>query len=241
MSSSKTETSPKAAGNKNTILESVKTWTFAQLLASSFAKASLENEDEDPVAVPGERTLENDGRSEGVVESNDWDCSYSCLQPVASTRTTSSSMEGPHITDWDCPYNRPKPAASRPRMSASSSSSTLLLDAELGHSIDELLDHDETADERTEEEVTVCRDPTRHVFDIVRIIGSGTYGTVLLCRLQGGRRATYRAPTRMQGRSSGVIQKRRGVCCVATDVGAGLYGTPTLSSRCSILFLENIE
>uniref|UniRef100_A0AAV1VLS1 AGC protein kinase n=1 Tax=Peronospora matthiolae TaxID=2874970 RepID=A0AAV1VLS1_9STRA len=188
MSSSKTETSPEAADNESTILESVKTWTFAQLLASSFAKASLkdEDEDEDPVAVTSERTLKkNDERSKGGVESNDWDCSYSCLQPVASARTTSSSVEGPHTTDWDCPYNRPKPAALRPRVSASSSSSTLLLDAaELGHSIDELLDDIETADERTEEEVTGCRALTRHVFDIVRIIGSGTYGTVLLCRLR---------------------------------------------------------
>lgn len=58
----------------------------------------------------------------------------------------------------------------------------------LQHSIEEMLEHEETVQEESEESEEDndddIRDPTRYVFDIVRIIGSGSYGTVLLCRLR---------------------------------------------------------
>lgn len=112
---------------------SVKTWTFAQLLASSFAKVKLEDAPQ--------------AKEDRKAGNNDWDCCYSGLKPTP------------------------------PPISASSSSSTLVSDLEMHqrHSLEEFLHHEETVAEE---------DPTRYVFDIVRIIGSGSYGTVLLCRLR---------------------------------------------------------
>ncbi|GAB9472278.1 Agc protein kinase [Globisporangium polare] len=111
---------------------SVKTWMFGQMLASSFAKVSLENS----TAIDAKEPI-----SSG---KNDWDVCYS----------SSSSM--------------------KPTVSASSSSSTLCADVEAEKSPD--------ADELNN--VTSSDNLTRHVFDIVRIIGSGSYGTVVLSRLR---------------------------------------------------------
>ncbi|GMF35498.1 unnamed protein product [Phytophthora fragariaefolia] len=167
--------SPRAAQNPNK-WGSVKTWTFAQLLASSFAKASLEDAMRHGGSSP----------SSGCKTSghNDWDCSYSGLKTPSEPTAPASGGN-----DWDCSYSGLKPAASRPTISASSSSSTLLSDVDmthLQHSIEEMLEHEETVEEGSEEDEDpeACRDPTRHVFDIMRIIGSGSYGTVLLCRLR---------------------------------------------------------
>ncbi|RLN53548.1 hypothetical protein BBJ29_008164 [Phytophthora kernoviae] len=137
----------------------VKTWTFAQLLASSFAKVKLED-----AVKNGGNSLKGDTQKTPSSGNNDWDCSYSCL-----------------------------PTVPPPTISASSSSSTLLSDLDMHHrhSLEELLEHalyEETVEEElegeAEEDPARCRDPTRYVFDIVRIIGSGSYGTVLLCRLR---------------------------------------------------------
>ncbi|KAE9225250.1 hypothetical protein PF002_g14458 [Phytophthora fragariae] len=155
--------------------DSVKTWTFAQLLASSFAKASLEDAMRTGSNSPSS-SIESVNKTVKETGSNDWDCSYSCLKTVSSSAPTSGN------NDWDCSYSSLKPVASRPTISASSSSSTLLSDADtthLQHSIEELFEHEETVEEESED-----RDPARYVFDIVRIIGSGSYGTVLLCRLR---------------------------------------------------------
>ncbi|ETO77703.1 AGC protein kinase [Phytophthora nicotianae P1976] len=164
----------------------VKTWTFAQLLASSFAKVSLE----DAMKNGGNSPTVKNNSKKPISGNNDWDCSYSCLKPPSAVSSSSSTVPSESDTkssgnnDWDCSYSGLKPVASRPMISASSSSSTLLSDAEMNHlrhSIEELLEHEETVEEGSEEE---GRDPTRYVFDIVRIIGSGSYGTVLLCRLR---------------------------------------------------------
>ncbi|KAG7380540.1 hypothetical protein PHYPSEUDO_007050 [Phytophthora pseudosyringae] len=179
----------------------VKTWTFAQLLASSFAKVSLEDAMRNGGNSPAvEKKQGNDKENKPTSGNNDWDCSYSCLKaaaaaPPSAVSSSSSTVASETDTksagrnnDWDCSYSSLKPAASRPTISASSSSSTLLSDAEMSHlrrSIEELLEHEATVEEGSEEENPVaCRDPTRYVFDIVRIIGSGSYGTVLLCRLR---------------------------------------------------------
>ncbi|KAL4095837.1 hypothetical protein PRIC1_009204 [Phytophthora ramorum] len=156
----------------------VKTWTFAQLLASSFAKVSLED------------AMRNGGNSPNAEKkkpassgNNDWDCSYSCLKAVPQTSSSSTAPSSGN-NDWNCSYSSLK---APPPISASSSSSTLVLDADVHlprHSLEELLQHEETVEETEEEGLIVCRDPTRYVFDIVRIIGSGSYGTVLLCRLR---------------------------------------------------------
>ncbi|KAH7479246.1 uncharacterized protein KRP23_6043 [Phytophthora ramorum] len=156
----------------------VKTWTFAQLLASSFAKVSLED------------AMRNGGNSPNAEKkkpassgNNDWDCSYSCLKAVPPTSSSSTAPSSGN-NDWNCSYSSLK---APPPISASSSSSTLVLDADVHlprHSLEELLQHEETVEETEEEGLIVCRDPTRYVFDIVRIIGSGSYGTVLLCRLR---------------------------------------------------------
>lgn len=97
---------------------SVKSWMFNQLLASTFARISLE-------------TSSCPETEEEPSSNNDWDCSYAKLKPCVS---------------------------------ASSSSSTLYADA----------DEDDHAE--------LLQTPL--VFDIVRVIGSGSYGTVVLSRLQ---------------------------------------------------------
>ncbi|CAH0489972.1 unnamed protein product [Peronospora farinosa] len=51
-------------------------------------------------------------------------------------------------------------------------------------SIEEGFEHEKTVEKDLGEEDSVCRDPTRYVFDIISIIGSGSHGTVRLCRLQ---------------------------------------------------------
>ncbi|GMF22281.1 unnamed protein product [Phytophthora lilii] len=178
---------------------SVKTWTFAQLLASSFAKVSLEdamrNGGNSP-STTGEKKSKD--RKKPASGNNDWDCSYSCLKTgtgtlVASSSSTAASelstKSSSGNNDWDCSYSSVTTVVPPPTISASSSSSTLLSDAEVAHmrrSIEELLEHEEAVEEgsENEEEDPACRDPTRYVFDIVRIIGSGSYGTVLLCRLR---------------------------------------------------------
>ncbi|OWZ22044.1 AGC protein kinase [Phytophthora megakarya] len=165
----------------------VKTWTFAQLLASSFAKVSLEDAMRNGGNTPDEKKQSKD-RKKATSGNNDWDCSYSCLKvpsTVSSTSTVTSETDTKSAggnNDWNCSYSSLK-APSRPTISASSSSSTLLSDADVSHrhSIEDLLEHEETVEEGEEED---ARDPTRYVFDIVRIIGSGSYGTVLLCRLR---------------------------------------------------------
>ncbi|KAL3673390.1 hypothetical protein V7S43_001103 [Phytophthora oleae] len=174
----------------------VKTWTFAQLLASSFAKVSLEDamrNGGNSLAIEKKQS-KDEKKKKTASGNNDWDCSYSCLKAAPPSAVSSSSSTVASNTkssggnnDWDCSYSSLKPVASRPTISASSSSSTLLSDAEMSHlrySIEELLEHEETVEEESEEELSTCRDPTRYVFDIVRIIGSGSYGTVLLCRLR---------------------------------------------------------
>nr|KAE8935792.1 hypothetical protein PF009_g14269 [Phytophthora fragariae] len=137
--------------------DSVKTWTFAQLLASSFAKASLEDAMRTGSNSPSS-SIESVNKTVKETGSNDWDCSYSCLKTVSSSAPTSGN------NDWDCSYSSLKPVASRPTISASSSSSTLLSDADtthLQHSIEELFEHEETVEEESED-----RDPARYVFDI---------------------------------------------------------------------------
>ncbi|KAG7394228.1 hypothetical protein PHYBOEH_005483 [Phytophthora boehmeriae] len=139
----------------------VKTWTFAQLLASSFAKVKLQDGGK-PSSSSSNNDLKSAAKSDRNKETkapssgkNDWDCSYSCLSTVVPP----------------------------PTISASSSSSTILSDLDMHHrhSLEDLLQHEETVEE---EDPAACRDLTRYVFDIVRIIGSGSYGTVLLCRLR---------------------------------------------------------
>ncbi|CAI5712710.1 unnamed protein product [Hyaloperonospora brassicae] len=195
-----TGTSPPAASQLDKRPEGLQTWTFAQLLATSVANVSLEDDERGTAAsvASGAKIREGAGRGHEAVGTRDWNCSYRCLQSVSLADTTgpTSTMsvgEGHSAADWDCgASNRSEPAASRLTISASSSSSTLLLDSELGHlrhSMDELLDHEETAlDDGTKANGTAqrtdWREPTRHVFDIVQIIGSGSYGTVLLCRLR---------------------------------------------------------
>ncbi|CAI5704616.1 unnamed protein product [Peronospora effusa] len=51
-------------------------------------------------------------------------------------------------------------------------------------SIEEGFEHEKTVEKDLGEEDAVCRDPTRYVFDIISIIGSGSHGTVRLCRLR---------------------------------------------------------
>ncbi|KAG3090273.1 hypothetical protein PI124_g17600 [Phytophthora idaei] len=185
----------KASKSPNAALDykkwgNVKTWTFAQLLASSFAKVSLEDAMKNGGNSPMVKKKQ-DNNKKPTTGNNDWDCSYSCLKPPSAVSSSSSTVPSETDTkssggnnDWDCSYSSLKPVASRLTISASSSSSTLLSDAEMNHlrhSIEELLEHGETVEEGSEEE---GRDPTRYVFDIVRIIGSGSYGTVLLCRLR---------------------------------------------------------
>lgn len=99
---------------------SVKSWMFGQLLASSFARVSL--------------------------EASNSSCPETEEEPAASSNNN----------DWDCSYAKLKPS-----VSASSSSSTLYTDAD--------------EDEQLQAPL---------VFDIVRVIGSGSYGTVVLSRLQ---------------------------------------------------------
>lgn len=131
----------------------VKTWVFGQMLASSFAKVSLEHK-----------------------------------QP----------------TDWDdaC-FSRLKP----PAASASSSSSTLYADAEAPSDLEELEELEELEDERPSYRQRISSnqsshdtntssnhdDLARHTFDIVRVIGAGSYGTVLLSRLRGSNTAAATA------------------------------------------------
>ena len=50
--------------------------------------------------------------------------------------------------------------------------------------MEEGLEHEKAVEKGSEEEDAVCRDSTRYVFEIIRIIGSGSYGTVLLCCLR---------------------------------------------------------
>ncbi|RLN87658.1 hypothetical protein BBJ28_00001136 [Nothophytophthora sp. Chile5] len=151
----------------------VKTWTFAQLLASSFAKVSL-----------GE-TGANGGNSPSI----------STAKREAKKKEKTSSPASSGRNDWDCSYTCLKTQMPPASISASSSSSTLLSDVDMyhpSHSLEELLaqaqEQEDTVEEEDEEEEeedpATCHDPTRHVFDIVRIIGSGSYGTVLLCRLR---------------------------------------------------------
>ncbi|POM60965.1 AGC protein kinase [Phytophthora palmivora] len=89
--------SPKAALNYKK-WGNVKTWTFAQLLASSFAKVSLEdamrNGGNSPTLTVEKKQVSN--KKESTSGNNDWDCSYSCLKPqstVPSLNTVTSEIE----------------------------------------------------------------------------------------------------------------------------------------------------
>lgn len=118
---------------------SVKTWMFGQMLASSFAKVSLESN--------------ADAKKEPVsTGKNDWDICYG-----GGDFGSNNS---------DC----------KPTVSASSSSSTLCADVEAEKS-----DADDLNSSRS---MCASDNLTRHVFDIVRVIGSGSYGTVVLSRLR---------------------------------------------------------
>ncbi|KAL8008257.1 putative cGMP-dependent kinase, protein kinase-like domain superfamily [Plasmopara halstedii] len=167
---------PKAAVDEK--WANVKTWTFAQLLASSLAKVSLEDVIQNDCNSQTDGMTRTNGKSKTTCGNNDdWKCSYNSLNAPLTTSEAATKKNGNN--DWDCSYNL-KPHATRSTFSASSSSSTLLSDAEGSHSrhsLDDVLEHEETVIKDRESEM-------RHVFDIVRIIGSGSYGTVLLCRLR---------------------------------------------------------
>lgn len=112
---------------------SVKTWMFGHILASSFAKVSLEH----PTAADAgakSPSRQANAAPRCAAGKNDWDCCYDSVKATVST---------------------------------SSSSSTLCDDVETDES-----------------EVRSSSDLARHVFDIVKVIGSGSYGTVLLSRLR---------------------------------------------------------
>ncbi|TDH64813.1 uncharacterized protein CCR75_000636 [Bremia lactucae] len=180
-------TSASTSGEKNTTVlttktsEHTQTSTFAQQLTNSLANVSLKD-DIQPLNNSIEcRQMEErcNGRPSNC--SNDWDCSYNFL--TASSKIASETASS--NTDWNCSYYNLKPHLLRATFSASSSSSTLLSDAEvnpLRHSMEDLMVHEETLEEEIEED----RDHavTRSIFDIIRVIGSGSYGTVLLCCLR---------------------------------------------------------
>lgn len=160
----------------------VKTWTFANLLASNVSLEDAMRNDDGVPHTKEKRQLTKKGNRKAMGGVNDWDCAYSSLK--MSPKGAEPAAAGNN--DWDCSY-RLKPCTFRSTISASSSTSTLLSDAEGSHSrqsSDEGLEHEETVLEELEFEQDECGDGTRHVFDIVRIIGSGSYGTVLLCRLR---------------------------------------------------------
>ncbi|KAI9920535.1 hypothetical protein PsorP6_015782 [Peronosclerospora sorghi] len=112
---------------------------------------------------------------------NDWSSCSSCSKDVASLSSllSLSSEDSDQKTDetsndW---HTNLKPVILGPTFSESSSSNTLMPDAEMDQitSLKEIM--------LTEDRI-LSRDPRQYVFDIIRIIGSGSYGTVRLCRLR---------------------------------------------------------
>ncbi|KAG6961051.1 hypothetical protein JG688_00009306 [Phytophthora aleatoria] len=78
----------KASKSPNAALDykkwgNVKTWTFAQLLASSFAKVSLEDAMKNGGNSPTVKKKQ-DNNKKPTTGNNDWDCSYSCLKPPSA-------------------------------------------------------------------------------------------------------------------------------------------------------------
>lgn len=159
--------------------DGVKTWSFAQMF---HGKVSLEDNGLPPM-----------GKKPAAAGKAKPSGSYTSLTSEL-TRSASSSSSN----DWDCSYHGLRQHAS---ISASSSSSTLCMDAEqqqqqalvatgsgLRHVSDRLaadLAHVAEADDGDASDCNSWSDSSRVVFDILKVIGSGSYGTVLLCTQRG--------------------------------------------------------
>lgn len=171
ISSESSRSSSEGEPSGREVWDGVKTWSFAHLLTG---KGSLKN---------AQRHEEAALRAPVAAKQNDWDCSYTSLKSELSRSSTASS------NDWDCSYSSLRThTLQQASISASSSSSTLCTDADNASRIQLISDRlAELAgvgeDEDSDDDANSWAESTRVVFDIRKVIGSGSYGTVLLCSL----------------------------------------------------------